>query len=108
MVGLRLGLYRRVVEIRDAMLVLRSYVSVDEMQAAREHVQRRAVHEELVDVTVTAQWLKAALDNRQQGLTASAQHENIAGVGGDAFDQEVKFLLQVADAYSGGVTVATR
>jgi hypothetical protein len=99
----RLRLYRRVVEIRDAMIVLRSYVSVDDMQAAHEHVERHAVPDELRDASITACWLVAALHYRQQGHTPATRTDNIAGVGGDNFEQEVQFLLQVADAYSQGL-----
>lgn len=99
----RLRLYRRVVEIRDAMIVLRSYVSADDMQAAHEQVERHKVPDAVVDASVTACWLVAALHYRQQGRTPVTQTDNIAGVGGDNFEQEIEFLLQVADAYSSGL-----
>jgi hypothetical protein len=96
---LRLRLYRQVVEIRDAMIVLRGYVSADDIEAARAHIERHAVPDELRDAAVTACWLAAALHYRQQGRTPAARTDNIAGVGGDNFEQEVQFLLRVADVH---------
>lgn len=99
----RLPLYRRVVEIRDAMVVLRSYVQADDLAAAHTYVERHAVPAELADAAVTACWLAAALRHHDAGDAPAAQPENIAGVGGDDFEQEVEFLLRVADAYGDGL-----
>lgn len=101
MAGMRLPLYRRVVEIRDAMVLLRSYVSIEDVQAAQAHVERYAVPDDEVDACVTACWLAAALEHRRRGSAPAAQTENIASVGGDYFEQEVRFLLQVTGAYGG-------
>ncbi|SDZ42475.1 hypothetical protein SAMN05421504_11631 [Amycolatopsis xylanica] len=99
----RLPLYRRVVEIRDAIVVLRSYVDAGDLDAAHADVERRAVPAELADASVTARWLAAALRHHDEGDPPAAQPENIAGVGGDDFEQEVEFLLRVADAYDDGL-----
>ncbi|MFD8498062.1 MAB_1171c family putative transporter [Amycolatopsis sp. NPDC059657] len=98
-----LPLYRRVVEIRDAMVVLRSYVDADDVRAAHAQVERQAVPAELEEAAVTACWLAAALRHHDAGDAPAAQPENIAGVGGDDFDQEVEFLLRVADACGDGL-----
>lgn len=96
---LRFRLYRRVIEIRDVMLILRSYVGPDDLRAARDHVERRAVAEPLVGAAVTACWLTVARQHRLAGRKPLPQDDNLLGSGGDDLDREIGFLLDVAHAY---------
>lgn len=59
-VPIQLRLYRRVIEIRDAMIVLRSYITVAIAEQVRRHVTDHSVPGPLADTHITACWLTAA------------------------------------------------
>ncbi|MGW7367115.1 MAB_1171c family putative transporter [Streptomyces sp. NPDC054841] len=99
-VPLQLRLYRRVIEIRDAMIVLRSYVS----SATLDQIRRRAdgdadVQAHLVDAYVSAYWLVAAVHARRAGQAPQAQEANLAGDGAQDLAEEIGHLLHIAAAY---------
>ncbi|SHH09713.1 MAB_1171c family putative transporter [Streptoalloteichus hindustanus] len=94
-----LRVYRTIIEIRDGLLFLRNYVAPATVRAAREHVVASGVAEELVDATVTACWLAAALDGRRRGEEPQPEPPNLASQGGTQLDAEVQFLRQLSRAY---------
>ncbi|MEU7134116.1 MAB_1171c family putative transporter [Streptomyces sp. NPDC046261] len=96
---LQLRLYRRVIEIRDAMIVLRDYVTPDALDAVHRHVAEQAVPEHLVNAHVTACWLTAALEARCDGRPPRSQTVNLAGPAANDLSDEIGHLLRVADAY---------
>ncbi|MER7406716.1 MAB_1171c family putative transporter [Streptomyces sp. NPDC000070] len=98
-VPLRLRTYRRVIEIRDAMLVLRDHVTPAELQEIRWLVARCGVPQDLADAHVTACWLASAIRARQSGLPPRSQSANLVGRQSEDLASEIAYLLQVADAY---------
>ncbi|WP_329182006.1 hypothetical protein OG754_39855 (plasmid) [Streptomyces decoyicus] len=102
-VPIQLRLYRRVIEIRDAMIVLRSYVAEATAEQARRHVTGHAVPEHMADAHITACWLAAALHSRRIGQTPRAQSLNLAGGGAHDLTEEISYLLRIAAAYRSPV-----
>lgn len=107
-VPLQLLLYRRVIEIRDAMIVLRDYVPPATLGVVRRHVRDRAVPESLVEAHVTACWLMAALHARHSGEEPRAQSADLAAAGADDLAEEINGLLRVAVAYRSPTARAYR
>ncbi|MEU5429125.1 MAB_1171c family putative transporter [Streptomyces olivoreticuli] len=107
-VPLQLLLYRRVIEIRDAMIVLRNYVPPSTLGVVRTHVAGQGVPEPLVDAHVTACWLAAALHAKRSGLDPQAQTANLAGPGAQDLAEEIGSLLEVASAYRSPAVHAYR
>ncbi|MGK5630904.1 MAB_1171c family putative transporter [Streptomyces sp. URMC 123] len=104
----QLRLYRRVIEIRDAMIVLRNYVSPSALDAARRHVDAQGVPERQVEAYITACWLSAALHARRTGAPAETQTANLAGPGANGLPDEVRHLLAVSAAYRSPAVDAFR
>ncbi|MCP2262240.1 hypothetical protein LX15_005974 [Streptoalloteichus tenebrarius] len=94
-----LRVYRTIIEIRDGLLFLRNYVSPATLEAAREHVVAHGVADDLLDATVTACWLVAALDARRRGEEPQPEPPNLVSQGGTQLDTELHFLRQLSRAY---------
>ncbi|WP_331721295.1 MAB_1171c family putative transporter [Streptomyces sp. NBC_00212] len=108
-IPLQLKLYRRVIEIRDAMIVLRAYVSSTTLDQIRGRADGDDdVEAHLVDAYVTAHWLVAALHARRAGQEPHAQQANLAGAGAQELTQEIGHLLRVAAAYQSPTVRAYR
>lgn len=104
-----LRLYRRVIEIRDAILILRDYVSTETVTRAREHALARGVQPDTVEATATACWLTVALAAKACGVTPEPAEPDPEGrrLGpGDDLSGEVDFLRSVSSARTSAV-VAT-
>lgn len=95
----RLRLYRRVVEVRDAMLVLREYVTADDLRGAQEHVAAELPDEHRREAAATACWLAAAVAAKSRGDAPMVQQEDLTSAPGDDLDEEVTQLLEVAQWY---------
>ncbi|MFJ6787068.1 MAB_1171c family putative transporter [Streptomyces angustmyceticus] len=95
---IRLRLYRQVIEIRDALLVLHDYVSSEAMEAARDHIGTQQLPGEQVEPAVTACWLCTALDARQAEATPRPNQLTPAGPAHDGLRSEADFLLAVLKA----------
>ncbi|MCK2243143.1 MULTISPECIES: MAB_1171c family putative transporter [unclassified Crossiella] len=93
-----LRLYRRVIEIRDAMLILRDYVSPETVQRARAHVIANGVPEDQRQAAVTACWLAAARRAKNAGAEPDPNPLDAAQLPGDGLPGEIDFLLSVAQA----------
>jgi hypothetical protein len=96
---LQLRLYRRVIEIRDAMIALRNYVTPAALDLARRHVTDHATSDHSADTYLTACWLTAALHARQGGRPPQPQAANLAGPGAQDLADEIDHLLGVAATY---------
>ncbi|MFF7976214.1 MAB_1171c family putative transporter [Streptomyces sp. NPDC007905] len=95
---IHLRLYRQVIEIRDALLILQDYVTPETMEHARRHVTTQDLPQEHVEAAVTAGWLHAAL---QAKAAASAPRPNplaTAHPSEDCLHSEATFLLAVLRA----------
>ncbi|MBP2472855.1 hypothetical protein JOF53_001727 [Crossiella equi] len=95
-----LKLYRRVIEIRDAMLILRDYVSPDTVVRARAHVTANGVPAEQQQAAVTACWLAAARRAKHHGAAPDPNPLDFTELPGDGLPDEIDFLLAVAHARS--------
>lgn len=95
----RRTLIRRVVEIRDAMLQLRSYVSPAALELAEAYVDEQDLPGDQVDAAVTACWVAAARDNKAHGAAPVPQLADIAGPGGADIDEEARQLQKISDLY---------
>ncbi|MCP2257765.1 hypothetical protein LX15_001451 [Streptoalloteichus tenebrarius] len=97
-----LRVYRTIIEIRDGLLFLRNYVSPATLEAAREHVVAHGVADDLLDATVTACWLVAALDARRRGEEPQPEPPNLVSQGGTQLDTELHFLRQHSPLCASG------
>lgn len=97
--GLRRRLYRRVVEVRDAMLVLGEYVTPKELTAAQEHIDAAVPEVHRREAAVTACWLAAATAAKARGDTPRVQQNDITSAQGGDLDAEVTLLLEIARWY---------
>ncbi|MEW2435954.1 MAB_1171c family putative transporter [Streptomyces caniferus] len=107
-IPLQLRLYRRVIEIRDAMIVLRNYVDPSALDLAHQHVTNHAVPTDLGEAHVTACWLAAALHAKGTGRSPQPQTANLTGPNATDLTDEIDHLLKVAEAYKSPVIRAYR
>ncbi|MET7765713.1 MAB_1171c family putative transporter [Streptomyces sp. NPDC005393] len=93
-----LRLYRRVIEIRDALLILQDYVTPETVDVARRHVTAQALPEKQIEPTITACWLEIARQAKAKG--ASPQPNPLASKhpSGHGLRSETDFLLDVVRA----------
>ncbi len=101
----RFLLYRRVIEIRDAMRALRSYVTPQTLQVAQQYVRDQGLTGTAAEAAVTACWLAAAVDAKSDQAQPHAQPNDLTGRAGNDLDDEVAFLQQVAQVHHAPLTV---
>jgi hypothetical protein len=99
--GLRLRLYRRVIEIRDGLLALHPYREDDIAATAREHARRAGLTGQQLEAAVEAAVVAAALRSRaSRDLPPDAATPATAPVsGGVDLASDTVFLSRVARAY---------
>ncbi|MEV7023186.1 MAB_1171c family putative transporter, partial [Kitasatospora sp. NPDC093558] len=110
--GARFALYRRIIEIRDGQLALRPYVHpqvpswVAELTASTGGVRFRRRHE--AAVTVEAAGIAAALEAAEAGHRYPAEPSAgyVPSEGQVGIDEEVAWLVKVADAFTTSPAVA--
>lgn len=100
----QLALYRRIIEIRDAITILRNYTTPEVVQAAEQHVAQADVPTDHRNAAITAGWLATAQDRQRHGYRAQAQTLAAISAGGAILAQETDFLVQVANAYKHPLT----
>lgn len=96
-----LRLYRRVIEIRDAMLILRDYVPPEAVAQAQSHVAAQSIEAQSVESTqaaVTACWLAAAREAKRAGVVPEPNPLPFTELTEDDLASEIDFLLAVAAA----------
>ncbi|WP_352243203.1 MAB_1171c family putative transporter [Lentzea sp. NBRC 105346] len=86
-----LRLYRRVIEIRDAMLILRDYVTPETIERARSQVTGGSA-------AVTATWLEIARQAKRAGAEPVPNPLTFTELTGDDLAAEIRYLLAVAEA----------
>ncbi|HET9256085.1 MAG TPA: MAB_1171c family putative transporter [Pseudonocardiaceae bacterium] len=99
-------LYRRIIEIRDALLVLSRYVTPEMTRQAREHVSNHPVPPALSEATFTACSVESARHARITGKIPSGAGSAISGHGGPNRDSEIRWLCSVAAAHRSPVIAA--
>ncbi|NJC70708.1 hypothetical protein HC031_13430 [Planosporangium thailandense] len=93
-----LRLYRVVIEIRDAMLVLSDYTGAEDVARARAHVAGCDLSEDEVDAAITACWLERARQNRANGVARGHGAAAFTAQQGDDLPSEVHSLVKVQRA----------
>ncbi len=96
-VGFRL--YRRVIEIRDGLLALRSYFDPEVAQLAHERGLAAGLADDDLQALVDAHSLCAALAAKKQGLRPLDAAPSFDPVGGHNLSTEVSYLQKVARHY---------
>jgi hypothetical protein len=92
-------LYRRVIEIDDARLLLHPYLDPAVMTAARDAAAARGLRGEDLRAAVEAAGISAALRARQAGTPAPAQPPENTSTGGGDLTREAAWLARVARAW---------
>ncbi|GAA0956240.1 MAB_1171c family putative transporter [Actinocorallia libanotica] len=97
--GSRWNLQRRVIEIRDGLLVLSPYRSPELEDTVNEAVERAGLSDRERAAVVEAMLIALTLDAYRRGFPAEAREE-ISSLGGDASDLtgEASWLAKVAEA----------
>jgi hypothetical protein len=95
--GLRLRLYRRVIEIRDGLLALHPYREQEVAAAARDRASRAGLRGVRRDAAVEAATVAAALRSRAAGNPPATA--DVAVTGGSDLESDTAFLSRVARAY---------
>jgi hypothetical protein len=93
-----LRLYRRVIEIRDAILILADHVRPETVERAREHVIAHGFSGEQVEPALVACWLDVARRARLAGEPAAPNSLAPTAQRGDDLPGEIAFLLDVVRA----------
>jgi hypothetical protein len=93
-------LYRQVVEIRDALLVLQGHVTPEEMAGIRSRVAARELPPEQVEPAVVACWLEPARQARMAGEAPGGAADGPAQPIGHDLRSEIDFLRAVMKARS--------
>jgi hypothetical protein len=103
-------LERCVIEIEDACLALREYVSVDVRERARALAFQKSVSEQEVDAVTEAAWLRVAASAARTGNQIEGVEYPPLGVTGRDRPSELAWLQAVSRAYvsSPVVTEFTR
>lgn len=93
-------LHRRIVEIRDGLLIMREWITPATYDRIAELVARENPDEREAEAVTTAAWLKIALDAKARGLDRVAKPLDLAGHGGVDSDSELRWLTAVAKAWA--------
>jgi hypothetical protein len=94
-----LHLYRRVIEIRDAILILRDYVTPDIVQDIEQFLEEQYAGCVDMETLVTACWLQIARQHMIHGTPPRPHALDTNELGGDNLDSEVRFLLKISNAW---------
>jgi hypothetical protein len=89
-------LYRLVIEIRDAGLTLRAYVTPATVAAAQQFAAAHQIPLADLDAAAAACWLKTARQAKLAGKPPRSTVSDITGPGGKSLCEEIEFLFTVA------------
>ncbi|MFJ2175954.1 MAB_1171c family putative transporter [Streptomyces sp. NPDC087851] len=102
----RFRLDRCVIEIEDACLALREYVSAEVHQRARTLAIQKGVQEQEVEVVAEASWLRLAAASARTGSQLEGVEYPSLGVTGRSRVGELAWLRAVARSYTTSPVVA--
>ena len=94
-------LYRLVIEIRDAGLILRAYVTPATVAAAQQFAAAHQIPRADRDAAAAACWLETARQAKLAGQSPRPTVCDITGPGGKSLREEIEFLLEVARFHAG-------
>ncbi|QHC18885.1 hypothetical protein GR131_27530 [Streptomyces sp. GF20] len=98
-------LERCVIEIEDASLALREYVSMNVYEKAQDFVRREGAPDEDVDAAAEAAWLRAAVQRTSAHQPLKEVEYPPLGVTDRDRVSELAWLLKVAKAYRSATVV---
>jgi hypothetical protein len=98
--NLDFGLYRRVIELRDARLALRPYLDPRAADTAAELGRQAGLDGEDLRAVVEAASLAAAVHAKDHGRPATGERAASAPAGGPDVESESRWLVKVAAAYT--------
>ncbi|QUQ70187.1 MAB_1171c family putative transporter [Kutzneria sp. CA-103260] len=90
--------HRRIVEIRDGLLVLREWISTPLLARIESELTRENVGGLDAKAAVTACWLQVALHRHDKGFEREEVPLDLVGDGGADADAELRWLRKVAKA----------
>lgn len=96
----RLLAYRKIIETRDAILVLNDYVAAGAWARARRHVAAVGVSHAKADATVLACVMSGARSAKLAGLPQQQSAGSLVSFENDDLESEKAFLLDMARAYA--------
>ncbi|MGW0137498.1 MAB_1171c family putative transporter [Streptomyces calvus] len=99
-------LERCVIEIEDAYLALREYVSADVHERARTFAEQKAVADAEIDTVAEACWLRVAAHSARNGRQLNEVEHPRLGVTGRDRLSELTWLRAVSRAYLSSPVVA--
>lgn len=102
----RIRLLRRTVEIRDAALLLRGYVSASDGELIRSGLAGSGLAGERLRAATEAAWLRAGVHAKIRGLPARGPVSADPLRDGGDFASEVRWLGRVAAAYRSQAVIA--
>ncbi|WP_323179715.1 MAB_1171c family putative transporter [Streptomyces sp. NBC_00654] len=91
--------YRKIIETRDAILVLNDYVAEGAWARARRHVARMDVAHSKVDATVLACVMAGARNAKLADMPQEQSADSLVNFDKGDLDSEKSFLLDMARAY---------
>ncbi|MGH3722372.1 MAG: MAB_1171c family putative transporter [Pseudonocardiaceae bacterium] len=94
-------LYRLVIEIRDAGLTLRAYVTPATVAAAQRFAAARQIPRVDLDAAAAACWLETARQATLAGESPRSTVPDITSPGGKNLREEIEYLLTVARFHAG-------
>ncbi|ROR46503.1 hypothetical protein EDD39_4778 [Kitasatospora cineracea] len=103
--GTRDRLYRRTIEIRDAILVLNGAATVPMRLRAADHVEDAGLTGSAATAAAEACWLRASREAHIAGHARTGRLEAPTHSGSD-LDTETAFLLALSDAYFSDLATA--
>lgn len=103
---LRIRLLRRTIEIRDAALLLRGYVSLTDAERIRSELAEAGLAGERLSAAAEAAWLRAGIHAKIRGSPARgpAGQQPVHDAGD--FASEIRWLSQIAAAYRSAPVIA--
>lgn len=97
-------LYRRTIEIRDAILILNGSAPMSVRLRAADHVEDAGLVGPAATTAADARWLRASREAHTAGLARAGSPEAPAQAGSD-LDTEARLLLDLSDAYFSDLAV---
>ena len=92
-------LLRRVVEIRDAALMLRGLVDETDQEGVRAQLRSSGLSGSELEASCEAAWIHSAIAAKKQRRTAVARSATLRPRDTSALEDEVRWLLLVARFY---------
>jgi hypothetical protein len=97
----QLRLHRRLVEIRDGLLILRDWVDSSDLDHIRAEIAETEVPADQADAAFTACWLEVALAAHQAGAPSTTGRVlDLSRHGGTDGESELHWLRKVAQVWS--------